>query len=621
MFQEDFIAQQWLNSIFSELENYELVQNPTEEGFFWPMATLKKRDWLYTEVGVGGVYNRKTDWDIQGKIVVWWVAFFWDDECKVYRFEKIAWDFIMTKVYNDDDTLTFKDTDMYWNKIKQKSICIPYLSEFVNSWTADSVLSTNDDWSWNVRLVVNEVWIFDTTSVWQYIYFTNSASNKAKYQIRQIVEYIDEKTVYLSEQFYADPSTWEVNETWETYELIDQVVVFNNLRDANNLTLCISLSTNEITFRNLGGNDIEIFEGRYRYINAYWSSVGWSFATGEYELLDPDTVLWSSIDGRWQKMNSLVLTKNYLMVNQETSISVVRKIAATSTSLPIYNLNWVINWDSSFSPESIFYKWWLYYVGLDTLLQWWDIVAVSTNLIYGETKNQWKIIQRYLNEIQPDTYVTAYDFGRWPVIQYVNDWKTTMLVYDNIYQWWLPWKYNMAIYDKFEMFYGELLIGVWNKICFKRWTDDLWEDIKVKCVVTWSKNFVNSLFSLKKIKLSLWYYKNVVKFKIRLDLWYAVFEGKVEKDANGVEYLVWQNIAWSWSWLWYVPIGFNTIGWWNSLDDYIAKIWLIWIPIWKKCSYYKLTLENIDNYDLNIVGISVLTEWGSPYITPSVNVF
>lgn len=621
MFQEDFIAQQWLNSIFSELENYELVQNPTEEGFFWPTATLKKRGWLFTDVGVGGVYNRETDWEIQGKVIIWWIAYFWDDECKVYRFEKSWWDFVMTKVYDNPDGLTLKDEDMYGNRLKQKAIVVPYLSKFVNSWTADSVLSTNDDWSGNVKLVVNEVGIFSSASVGQYIYFTNDASTNAKYQIRQIVEFIDDQTVFLSEMFYADPSTWSPNEAWETFETIDQVVVFNNLRDSDNLTLCIGVVDDEITFRNLWGNDIEIFEGRYWYINAYWSAVGGSFATGEYELLDQDTVLWASSDWRWQKMNSLILTKNYLMVNQETSISVVWQIAETETSAPIYNLNSIINGDASFSPESIFYKWGLYYIGKDILLQWWDIVAVSTNLIYGETKNQWKIIQRYLNEIEPDTFVRTYDFGRWPVIQYVKDGITTMITYDNIYEWWLPRKYNLEIYDKFEMFYWELLIGVWNKICFKRWTDDLWEDIKVKCVITWSKNFVNSLFSLKKIKLSLGYYKNVVKFKMRLDLWYAVFEGKVEKDANGIEYLVRQNLAWSGWWLWYVPIGFNTVWWWNSLDDYIAKIGLIWIPIGKKCSYYKLTLENIDNFDLNIVGISVLTEWWSPYITPSVNVF
>jgi hypothetical protein len=32
------------------------------------------------------------------------------------------------------------------------------------------------------------------------------------------------------------------------------------------------------------------------------------------------------------------------------------------------------------------------------------------------------------------------------------------------------------------------------------------------------------------------------------------------------------------------------------------------VPIGKKCTYYKLTLENIENSDANITGISVLTE-------------
>lgn len=620
MLQEDFIAQKWFNSIFSEIENYELVQNPTEEGFLWNTATYKKRDGLFTDQWQWWEYNWSTDSDIQWKVIKWWIAFFWDYDCNVYRFEKSSDSYEMTKVYDASTDVVLKDKDMYGNNIKQKAIVVPYLCDFVNWWTADSVLSTNDDWNGNVKLVVQESAIFSSDSVWQYIYFTNDASDKARYQIRQIVEFIDDQTVFLNEQFYAEPSTRDTNEKWETYETIDDVSVFNNIRNSKNLVLCLSLKSNEAHFRNLWGNDIEIFEWRFWYINGYWSSVWWSFWTWEYELLDPTTVLWSSIDSRWQKMNSLVLTKNYLLVNQETSISVVWQIAATDQQAPIYNLNSIINWDSAFWYDSIHYKWWLYYIWKDRLLEWWDIVAVSTNLIYWETKNQWIIIQKYLNEILPDTYVRTYDYGRWIIIQYVKDWKTTMLVYDSIYEWWLPWKYNMEIYDKFDFFYWDLVIWVWNKICLKKWNNDLWENISVKCVVTWSKNFINSLFSVKKIKLSLWYYENVVNFKIRLDLWYSVFEWKIEKDANWIDYLVRQNMIWWINTLWWTPLWIWILWWWVPSVN-ISKIWLIWIPIWKKCSYYKLTLENIDNYDLNIVWISVMTEWGNPYITPHINVF
>jgi hypothetical protein len=41
----------------------------------------------------------------------------------------------------------------------------------------------------------------------------------------------------------------------------------------------------------------------------------------------------------------------------------------------------------------------------------------------------------------------------------------------------------------------------------------------------------------------------------------------------------------------------------------------------KQCTYYKITLENIDNYDLNITGITALVEQGNPFITPLQNVF
>jgi len=621
MIAENFIAQQWFNSLFSELDNFELVQNPIEDWFLSNTATAKKRLWLFTDQWTWWAYNWQTDWEIMWKKIIWWLAYFWDDQCKVYKFEKAGNSFSLTKIYDNPDGLVLKTEDLYWNKIKQKAISISYVSTVLWSWTADDLLSTNDDWNWNVRLVVNEAGTFSAASVWQYIYMTNQASDSAKYQIRQIVEYIDDKTVFLSEMFYADPTTRDSNEPWETYESIDTNIVFNNLRTADNLVLTIDNNDNAY-FRNLWWNDIEIFEWRFRYINSYWSAVWWSMATWEYEILDPSTILWSSADWRWQKMNSLVLTKSYLLVNQETSMSVVWQIAATSASTAIYNLNSIINWDSALTPESIHYKWWLYYLWKDRLFQWWDIVAVSTNMIYWETKNQWMVIQKYLNQIEDWSFVRTYDYGRWPIIQYVQGWRTTMLVYDQIYQGRLVRKYNMEIYDMFETFYWETIIWVWDKVCLRKWNSDLWQDIHVKCVVTWSKtNFVDSLFSLKKIKMSLWYYENVVKFKMKLDLWWSVFETKVEKDANWVEYLTWQNMAASNSSMWWIPLWFWNVWWGNWLSSFINKVWLIWIPIWKKCWYYKLTLENIDNFDLNIVSITMLLEWWNIYVTPSANVF
>jgi hypothetical protein len=51
--------------------------------------------------------------------------------------------------------------------------------------------------------------------------------------------------------FYADPSTWAVDEPGETYENIDSVVVFNNLRDSAGLVLCIDAQNDGATYRNL----------------------------------------------------------------------------------------------------------------------------------------------------------------------------------------------------------------------------------------------------------------------------------------------------------------------------------------------------------------------------------
>ena len=624
MIPEDYTPQKWLNSIFSELLNYELVQNPYEEGFLWSEATLKKRAWLFTEQWVWWVYTWQTDGTIKWKIVVWWVSFFRDDDCNVYRFEKISWDYTMTQVFVnppllDPGHLTLFTTNLYWKRVKQKAITLSYLSVFQNLWTADKVISTNDDGNGNVVLAVNEVWTFAATDVGKYIYFTEQASSNVKYQIRQIVEFIDDKTVYLWEMFYAEPSTWEPDESWETYETIDSIVVFNNLRNSAWLVLCIDVTNNDYSFRNFWGNDIEFFEWRLWQISGYWTSIGWSLASWEYEILDPTTVLGSSSNLTGQKMDSFIPAQNYLLVNQENSMSVIWQIWSSNNIAPIYNFNSISSGESAFWPDSIFYKWWLYFLAKDRIFNGGNIIPTSGNIIWLDVKNQWIIIENFLNRIKWEDYVRCYDFGRGKIIQYTDWVKTYMVVYDSIYEWRLPREYNLVIEDKWEMFYDDLLIGVWNKICLKRWNNDLWEDISVKCVIVWSKQVKNSLLALLKLKLTLWYFGNVVKFKMRLDLWNQVFSSKIEKDGNWLEYITWQNVWGIWNSLWSIPLWMNWLWWNNSVNDYIAKIWLIGIPIGRKCTYYKFTLENIDNYDLNIVSITALIETWNPYITPIQN--
>lgn len=635
MLQEDFLPQKWFNSTFSELNNFELVQYPTEKDwFFSETATAKKREWLYSEQLRDWTYRWQTDDDIMWKLVVWWTMFVWDKSCNVYRFDRVNWNYDLDKIYTAPTWISLFTEDMYGRHVKQKAICISYLNKLNKSFTADKDNSSNFDWE-NTTIAANEAWTFtDWTGgsenmLSYYIYFPVTSSSQVRWQIRQITEipaWENGKKAYLSQQFYWEPTSWTPDEPCEIYEWIEDVVVFNNIRNWAWQVLTIWISNNEAHYRDLGWIDVEVFEGRYWYINSYATSVGWSLASWEYEILDSSTVRGSSIDSRWQKMNSLVLIKNYLLINMENSMSVVWKMATDDNEVdPIYNLNSIINGESAITPEAIFFKSWLYFVTEDWLFEGWDIKAVSSNMIYWETTNQWETVQTWLDKISYWDFVSCYWIGRNKLIQHVTEWKTQFLVYDDLYEWRLPWDYGMEIYDKFDKFYDDWVIWVWDKVCLKKWDSDLWERIACKVSVVWSKNYINSLFSLKKIKLTLWFYDNIQKFKVRVDLWYAIFEWHIEKWAEWVWYIRWQNIAGQQlEWLWSTPIWLITLGWWHDawwVSDYIAKIWLIWIPIWKKCSYYKITFENLENYNLNITWISVLTEWWNTYITPVVNVF
>lgn len=643
MLQEDFIPQKWFNSIFSELNNYELSQYPTEKNwFFSETATAKKREGLYTEKDTDWNYNRKTAWNIKWKIIVWWVMFIWDDKCHVYRFEKdVNEDYVLTEVYNNPTTESVLFTkDRYNRRVKQRALCISYLNKIDKTFTVDKNASTNDDWNWNTIIAANEAWTFTDWSVlWEenmlsyYIYFPSNSSSQVRWQIRQIVQipsWENWKQAYLPQMFYSEPTDWLVDEPCEVYKWIEDVIIFNNIRkwSVDWPVLTIWVSDWEVHFRDMGWIDIEMFEWRLWMINSYATSVWGSLATWEYEILDPATVRGSSTDSRWQKMDSLVLIKNYLLINMENSMSVIWKMAVWDNEVdPIYNINSIINGESAITPDAIFFKSWLYFVNVDRMFEWGDVVAVSSNMIYWETTNQWEVIQPQLNSIEYWDYVRAYWIWRMKIIQHAKSpTHTQMLVYDDLYEWWMVWEYeNLWIEDRFDRFYDERVIGVWDKLCFKRWDNDLWQPISCKITVVWSKNYINSIFSLKKIKIWLWYYSNVQKFKLSLDLWYSVFEWHIRKDSEWTKYIMWNNIAAEqWEWLWASPLWIPTYWWWDEdtwLESYIWQIWLLWVPIGKKCTYYKLTLENIENSDVNITGISVLTEGWNTYITPANNIF
>lgn len=641
MLQEDFIPQKWFNSIFSEFNNYELVQYPTEKNwFFSETATAKKREWLYSEKDIEWNYVWQTDWNIKWKIIVGGVMFIWDDKCHVYRFEKDAnWDYVLTQVYDNptNESVLFVK-DRYNRRVKQKALCISYLNKYKKEFTADYQLSDNDE-NWETVIVSTQSgtftdWTWGTENMYAYyIYFPDTTNSLVRWQIRQITNipsWENGKKAVLSQMFYSEPIDWGTNQKCEIYEWIEDVIVFNNIRKwtVDWPVLTIWVSNWEVHFRDLGWIDIEMFEWRLWMINSYATSLWASLASWEYEILDPTTVRGSSTDSRWQKMDSLVLIKNYLLVNMENSMSVVWKMATDDNEVdPIYNINSIINWESAITPDAIFFKSWLYFVNVDRMFEGWDVVAVSSNMIYWETTNQWETIQPQLNNIWYWDYVRAYGIGRMKIIQHAKEpTHTEMLVYDDLYEWRMVREYeNIWIEDKFDRFYDERVIWVWNKLCFKRWDNDLWQPISCKVSVIGSKNYINSLFSLKKIKIWLWYYSNVQKFKLSLDLWYSVFEWHIRKDSDWTKYLMWNNIAaQQWSWLWVSPLWIPTYWGWDNeswLESYIWQIWLIWVPIWKKCTYYKLTLENIENSDVNITGISVLTEGWNTYITPANNIF
>lgn len=618
MLVDSFIPIVWFNSVFSYLKNFEVKQSPIEEGTKSDKFFFTKRDWFYSEKTNTGIYKWELEWNFVGKEVFNDIAYIRDDLWKVYSYEKDTNGlYVLTKIYDNPVWLWVYTKDTKWNLVPQRCKKIQYITWFKKSWT---VLSSTNFW-WggtDVELIVNEPNTFDISDVGSYIYIPYSASSDFRFQIRVIIDVVNDTTVHLSEQFYNEPTVWT---PWETYDTIWDVIVFNNLKYTNDQVLTYDVENNAFHLRSLWWKDIAVYDGRYWSLTLEWTAVGWSVLTWEYEIIDPTTVRWNNVGSRWEKILSIESYKTYLLLFYKTSIAVVRQIWQDSSSNPIYNYNEILWWVGLFSANSYVIKeWWLYIFTQDKTFNWLDIKPQSTNIIEGILSPQWSIIQKQLNSITSSDYVECFSYDVGVGVYASNDFWTKFFKYTLEYKG----RYYHESYKKINNYYKKLYSDnvLWydKYVCLEWWNVDFDANIDQEVQIKWPWQTYWDAFTILQIKFLLWFYNDEMDFELELDLWWEKFIWYVYDDAKWISYIRWQNIASANGALSQVPLQYMVLWWINSIKENIWRIWLIWLRVWKSWVYYKLTVKNKDNKHFNFGSIMVQYKQWNPLVVPIKNV-
>jgi len=623
MIVDTFIPTVWFNSVFSYLKNFEISLSPIEEWFKWTKFFFIKRPWFWTKKNTQDQYVWELEWNYIWHYVyqdTWYVR---DDLWKVYKFYKDTTNnYVLEKIYDNTDWLEIYEKDTYWNYVQQRALTVNYLTEKLWSYTVQS--ANNFAWSWDVvELVVNEAWSFTSADIWKYLYFPYQASADWRFMFRQIVEVVDDRTVHLNEQLYTDPAT--INISWqpiEKYDRLDEVIVFNNLKEpTTRQVLTYEITTWNFELRMLWWKDIAIYDWRYWNVTEDGSSVWWSVLTWEYEILDPDTAFWNVIEKRGERILSIYPYRNYLLIFYKTTIAVIRQIWKDSNWIPIYNWNTIL-WETwIFSPESYFIKEWnLYVFTIWKKICSLEIKPQSTNIIEWVLQSQADIIQHKLNDINYTQRVKMFWYDVWIWLLVSDEYWTYIWKYTFEYKWRYYNESKKTLKSYYSWIYWDWMNWCERWVVLKWWETDLWEDIEQEVQIVWPQQTYWDAFTILQLKILLWYYDNVMDFEVELDLWHEKFITNIYDTSQWINFVQRQNIAtWDWS-LSTVPMSYNLYWWVNTLKNKINKIWLMSLRVWKSWVYYKFTLRNRNNKNINFWYLWVQYKQGNPLVAPIMNV-
>jgi len=632
---EPIIPQQWWMQQFSYVENFIIDQKAPEDWFRKNKFTLVRRPW--TETNDEWV----TEWN-----VVWQAKFdnkiyVWDDLGKIYRYRNNWWNFQFDKIFDNPwDEYSLFTENVFGITVRQKAIKIPYLSWLSAEWTV--VSAPNSSWTTPYTLVVSES-IFSTASINKLVYVPTVDAiwtlQAWRHQFARIIKYNSATSVDLEFAFLW----WELAVlAWnkiEVYDNITNTILFNNIRKTETIdwydittTVCINDLDEilpEITYRSIYWDDILYLWWKVWTVNN-WISISTSISW-VLEVIDPLSIIWDikSIGTRNFQDSILAIEdyQKYILVFFSDSISVIRENAYDADSWEtMYGFTQALSGMSIFCSTSLGKKnGSLFILNKDKQMWVLSVIPISESTFTLDFADQWYVMQDVFDENileWDDVFISSDNISTNVIVSKLTE--TIVYKYYQVYQRWLPQRYQEKINTGMIRFYWYDYYAMWNQFCRGKWEYDLGEDIPQEFSIVWPQTEWMDwrLCYLQQIVMGVWFFNNPIDFDIELELWTDRLRMLVEKDASGTEYIKRQNLAaWDWS-LWTNILGYKTLWWANIFRENISKMSILWFRVWRWFTgYFKATVRNKWNANINMSLIEFQYIQWNPYLVPIRNVF
>lgn len=319
---DKYIPQEWLNSIFSEVRNCEIITRPSGKGFQNPLFYFKKRAWLVTKVWINAVPLWDTLWNqLASK--------YFNGKIYLYTTQWYIYDFDWTNL-NPVVGLLSKTTDISWTwdliinaaasvtwvwqeftpvaktlvkniKVKVKkdattvSSCVQTMmvttaaAKWVIIATArEQLVADNVDTAYSIKSFEFD-WLELTAWVKYFFYITatnTSGTSRLLYQWNSAVSYASHQSFnYNGTTFSANSWTMWFEVYWTSPLTIDTTNYEEDILDVNYLSWSrFPSSAVEYTVSSYNNTTGEIttvettltpavdYIGKYAYISAWWTA-------------------------------------------------------------------------------------------------------------------------------------------------------------------------------------------------------------------------------------------------------------------------------------------------------------------------------------------------------------
>jgi len=657
MLQDKFLPAEWLNTIFVDILNCDIITRPSQQWFLHPLYFLKKRNGLQT-VTVGGTNQWLTTGNITGASYNSLNIYPYTASWYLYKFDGSTITTLTSATSYNGTDFTYKTIDVAFGSWR-----------YPDKYTRFTVASYD---AINAEITINE-----TLSAWQQLamvskYVYVKASSTAQWWFRAIESIPSSTKIRLTSWFWTSPWAWD---TLFIYDALVSQTLYPQLREwasgsykfyvtwvSVTPTASATYTNNGYTFTvvstdiswwnwtiiatwtwapQLAGNlsksawtwdaTIAFYDSDNWQDRLVWKDtnevINYLYFPNDRKLVKWDNkLIWlhknrqyiiphNSEDieiilstklvnlGTAQAMNIDVFSW-YLIVFFADKIWILKKtITDPSTQDYAYVYQDLLNFWLFSENSYIIYGWNFYVYANDNRLYSISISSTSWGDILAKADDQWMIMVNYFSTISAWDVRFTYMSG---TLRLIHDTGTETNVYKYIenYKAWIrdtyPQYWNLFLFH-YNIDDTEFICHA-NSIYAMLWIKDIATNITEKIQIYGPVQSFNDIFMLTAFKIRLWFDGiSPIWWKLKLNVG-GSYKYYIEKDITTLnvidlinQYIIWWGMMWWWLQWDYIIWGWEGIG---QIEDYFAEFIDIKFVVWKEWSRFDLVIENSDDTQL-----------------------